>query len=276
MPAWSRPSASKKKSPSLKESIDQLKRQAEHTVYSGLDHLTQLNQHLQIATIFNRLFPRLYRQTITQLPAVQPDELIDRLLQPFVERISRQYFPLQDWDLEWVRENIPYIPISLENFDMESEFEGIPLPEQIAATMAGMYSHAPSWEDIQGRLGPTITLPLCFLDEKHHCRITSDRFAAVCRQFPEPVRSFSILLDIARHDTGSIFLDISYDYEMNSHGFTWTRKDIHQLSKQWKTAQRLARIAHRTVNGLLRQPEQWNTIFHCWQTLCRTENRKRK
>jgi hypothetical protein len=75
------------------------------------------------------------------------------------------------------------------------------------------------------------------------------------------------------HDTGTLFLDISYAYEAPDHGYTWTKQDIQDLTDQWKRAKQLTGTWIRTAKRLDAQPRHWQTIFSCWQQMCEHDTR---
>ncbi|MBU6482535.1 MAG: hypothetical protein KGS09_18580 [Nitrospirae bacterium] len=273
MPPACRPSASDHPRPSLSQAVEYLKKQKDLTVASALDELKALDRSLGVTTVYQQCFPRHYTRHLGQLKIAQPWNMGEKIFESFTELVSRKYFPVNNWDLEWVIESFPTIPIPLENFDVESEFEDVALPIQIAATMSGVYSYAPPWEAIQESLGPTITIPRCVLDREHQCTFEFDLFARLCQQHPLPVSTFPQVVQILAHNTGTAFLDFSYDYEMPDHGYTWTHGDILALQRQWRTARRLLRAMHRTVEQLKARPQAWSAIFACWDRICRLHRR---
>lgn len=273
MPAPCRLSVSDRPTPSLSQAVEYLKKQKDLTVASALDELKALDRSLGVTTVYQQCFPRHYTCHLAKVKIAQPWNLGETLLESFTELVSRKYFPVNNWDLEWVVESFPTIPIPLENFDVESDFEDVALPIQIAATMSGVYSYAPSWETIQESLGPTITLPRCFLKPEHRCELEFDLFARLCQQHPAPISAFPQVVQILAHNTGTAFLDLSYDYEMPDHGYTWTQEDILALQRQWRTARRLLRDMHRTVDQLKARPQAWSVIFACWDRICRSHRR---
>lgn len=273
MPAPFRQSASDRTAPSLAQAVVYLKKQHDLTVASAIDSLTTLHRSLGVTTVYQQCFPRQYTRHLATVTIAQPWEICEQLLHSFTDLVSRKYFPVNNWDLEWVHEQFPTIPIPLENFDVESEFEHVELPIQIAAAISGHYSYAPTWATIQESLGSTITVPRCFLDPKHRCEFDFDLFARLCQQHPAPIRTFPDVIRILAHDTGSIFLDISYDYDMPDPGYTWTRKNILELHRQWRLAQRLLGTMHRTVTQLQARPQSWSVIFACWDTICQSHRR---
>lgn len=273
MPAPFRPSASDRTAPSLAQAVAYLKKQHDLTVASALDELRALDRSLGVTTVYQQRFPREYRRHLAKTKFAQPMEISEHLLESFTELVNRKYFPVNNWDLEWVHEQFPTIPIPLENFDVESEFEHVELPIQIAAAISGHYSYAPTWARIQESLGPTITVPRCFLDPKHRCEFDFDLFVRLCQQHPAPIRTFPDVIRILAHDTGSIFLDISYDYDMPDPGYTWTREDILTLQRQWRLATRLLRTMQRTVTQLKARPQAWSVIFACWDMICQSHRR---
>lgn len=273
MPARCRPSASDRPTPSLAKSVAYLKKQQDLTVATALEALTTLDRSLGVTTIYQQCFPREYQRQLARVKVAQPCEICEQLLQSFTELVSEKYFPVNNWDLEWVLDQFPSIPVSLENFDAESEFEHVELPVQIAATISGHYSYAPTWATIQESLGPTITVPRCFLDPQHRCEFEFDLFARRCQQHPAPIAAFPQVVQILAHSTESIFLDISYDWECPDHGYTWTRKNILELHRQWRLAQRLLGTMNRTVTQLQARPQAWSVIFACWDTICQSHRR---
>lgn len=273
MPAPSRLSASDRPGLSLTHAVEYLKKQRDLTVGSALDELKVLDHSLRVTTVYQQCFPRHYARHLAKVKTARPWKIGEELLESFTEFVSRKYFPVNNWDLEWMIESFPTIPIPLENFDVESEFEDIDLPIQIAATMSGVYSYAPVWETIQESLGPTITVPRCVLDREHQCQFEFDFFARLCQQHPAPVSTFPQVIQILGHNTGSPFIDLSYDYEMPDHGYTWTYEDILALQRHWRATQRLLRNMNRTVQQLKTRPQTWSIVFACWEKTCQAHRR---
>jgi len=273
MPAQSRLSASDRPTPSLSQAVEYLKQQKDLTVASALDNLKALDHSLGVTTVYQQCFPRHYTRHLATVKITRPWKIGEELLESLTELVSRTYFPVNNWDLDWVAELFPTIPIPLENFDVESEFEGVELPIQIAAAMTGLYSYAPSWETIQESLGPTISVPRCFLEREHRCEFEFDCFARLCQEHPAPISRFPQVVQILAHNTDCVFMDLSYDYDMPDHGYTWTREDILALQRQWRIARRLLRDMQRTVDQLTARPQAWSVIFACWEKTCQAYRR---
>ena len=90
-----------------------------------------------------RSFHGGFALTAAALPHRSIKEAAEQLQEEFIKLIEQHYFPLDSWDTEWIRDRFPFIPIHLENYDCESEFEEAPLPICIAAAWVGHYSYAP-------------------------------------------------------------------------------------------------------------------------------------
>ena len=268
MPAASRPSGSDRPSLSLAQAVAYLKAQSELTVASALDNLKTLDRSLGITTVYQECFPREYRRHLAKLKTIQPMDICEHLIESFTDLVGRKYFPVNNWDLQWLVEQFPSIPISLENFDVESEFENVEVPIQIAAAITGHYSYAPNWATIQDLLGPSIVIPTCFVTPDHRCHFDFALFTQRCRQHPAPIATFPQMVQILGHDTGSMFLDVSYDWDYQQYDYTWTRKDILELQRQWRLATRLLRTMQRTVAQLQTRPQAWSVIFACWEATC--------
>jgi len=86
------------------------------------------------------------------------------------------------------------------------------------------------------------------------------------RQFP--ISGFPKVIDILGHCTGSLFLDISYDYESPDHPYQWNKRDLKALARQWKRAQIMQQSMDSTTKALLDNPSAWEAIFRCWSDLC--------
>ena len=274
MPAGSRLSASERSQFTLKTQLHALKAQQGLTLETMAEDLRTFQQRAPLLTVFHTLFPRQAPRAIQQAVLMPPTQFHEQLLEAFLTLVGKHLFPVDDGDMEYGLEQFPRIPIAALNHDEESDLEGEYLATQIAATIVGYYGNAPSWDDIQHALGPTIQIPSCFTDAHHQCRVNIDLFRTQCQHHPHPVSDFPTILQIVSHDTGSIYLDISYCYEVPEHGYEWTNaEDIQALTQQWNDAKRLTKIWLRTAKRLDAEPRHWQTIFACWQHMCEHETR---
>ena len=213
MPAGARLSASETQQFNLKEQIHALKTQQGATLESMAHALRTFQERTTIVDTFQSLFPQHARRAIQKALTSTPAAIHEHVLETFMTLVSTHHFPVEEWDVEQVLDQFPMIPICALNYDEESELEGEYLATRIAATMTGYYSNAPSWEEIQQALGPTIQVPTCFTDPHHQCRVNLGILTERCQQLRRPVSDFPTILRIMYHDTGTLFLDISYAYD---------------------------------------------------------------
>ncbi|MEK7761629.1 MAG: hypothetical protein AAB433_08625, partial [Nitrospirota bacterium] len=254
MPAGARLLASDTWQFNLKEQIHALKTQQGITLESMAQALRTFHERTTILDTFQALFPQHARQAIQKAMIASPAHLHEHLLETMMPLVNTHHFPVDEWDIVQVLDTFPMIPIAAINFDEESELEEEYLATRIAATMTGYYSNAPSWKDIQQVLGSAIQVPSCFTDSQHNCRVNFGIFSEHCQQHRPPVSDFPTILRIMYHDTGTLFLDISYCNEVPDHGYTWTKQDIHDLTEQWTRAQQLTKTWIRTAKRLDAQP----------------------
>jgi len=253
----------------LDSAVSTLRKIQHISVSYCLNYLREQEQAFCIMNVFHDLFPLEYRKAINTGAHPTIEKLAEHVQDKFVNLIETRYFPIESWDLEWLRDRFPYIPVQLINYDCESEFEDASLPIRIAAAWVGHYSYAPTWQEIQTELGGQISLPPCFVMPQHHCTVTAQAFKKHCAQHAYPVSGFPEVLDILNHATGSIFLDISYDYESQPDcSYQWNKRALNELTRQWHHAQVLLQSMHATCNSLVEDPSAWQTIFTCWSDLC--------
>ena len=231
--------------------------------------LRRCRDQIAIFDTLRQLLPRQAPRLIKQAFAHRNQDRYLTVLNRLVEHVNRHHFPIYDLDLDYLAECFPQLPIQCTNYDHESDFEGTGLATCIAATLSGFYSQAPEWTTIQERLGPTIPLPHCFTTPTHQCEIDFEYFAALCAKHPRPVKHFPTLLKILAHETGCLFLDVSYDWDGMQDHYTWNPDDIATLTAQWNTGKQLHRLWLQTDRQFTAQPAQWRTVFHCWEEMCR-------
>ncbi len=238
------------------------------SVPSCLEYLEERERDFCIVNTFHEIFPRRFRTAAAALPHRSIKEAAEQLQEEFIKLVEQHYFPLDSWDTEWIRDRFPFIPIHLENYDCESEFEEVPLPICIAAAWVGHYSYAPTWTNIQEELSEHATIPRCFLNPQHRCNVQFLDFRRRCARRRFPISGFPQVIDILGHCTGSLFLDISYDCESPDHPYQWNKRDLKALARQWKRAQLMQEAMNNTTKALLDNPSAWETIFSCWSDLC--------
>lgn len=238
------------------------------SVPSCLEYLEERERDFCIVNTFHEIFPRRFRTAAAALPHRSIKEAAEQLQEEFIKLVEQHYFPLDSWDTEWIRDRFPFIPIHLENYDCESEFEEVPLPICIAAAWVGHYSYAPTWTNIQEELSEHATIPRCFLNPQHRCNVQFLDFRRRCARRRFPISGFPQVIDILGHCTGSLFLDISYDCESPDHPYQWNKRDLKALARQWKRAQIMQQSMNSTTKALLDNPSAWETIFSCWSDLC--------
>lgn len=252
----------------LPEQLETLKSAQSNTLESMADSLRKSQSRVAIFETLQQLLPREAPRLIKQAFARGTEQCYLTILDRLVTHISRHHFPINDFDLDYLSEYFPQLPIESTNYDHESDFDQAGLATQIAASISGFYSSAPEWTAIQDQLDPTITIPSCFTRTDHHCKFNYDIFNALCGKHRSPVKNFPTLLRILAHDTDCIFLDVSYDWDPYQADYTWHPKDIATLTAQWKIGQRLHRLWKRTDEQFTQQPELWRTVFQCWEHMC--------
>lgn len=268
MPAPARLSASKIQSYSLHDAIQKLKAQEDVTLSTMTHALEEYRERAKILDVLHDLFPRHAARTLRKALRQPLKDVYEQLFGVLLDLVNTHYFPVDGWDLDFALGQFPLIPISAQNYDEESDFEGTHLATKIAATIAGCYGQAPSWQEIQQELGPTILLPTCFTNVNHTCHIDLEQLTALCQQHPHPVSGFPTLIQILLHETGTLFLDLSYCYDNPDHGYHWGKEDILELTRQWAIAKDLMDQWTHTAKTLDAQPQHWHTIFRCWQDMC--------
>lgn len=237
------------------------------SVQHSLDELHALRKRLAILPLFRTLFPRAFRETLKKTRTAGIQAQLEHLIERFVQGINQKYFPADDCDLEFIIDQFPHISLPLINFDVESEFEDVPVPERITAALVGSYSYAPSRHDIQ-HLIPDVQLPICWLTDGHWCDGDMHVLTKLCEQHPAPITHFPMLFRTLNHDTGSIFLDATYDTGDWGHDYLWNYDTVIELKTQWTLTKRILSTNRRTLHALERTPSHWNTIFRCWAAMC--------
>ena len=193
---------------------------------------------------------------------------IDHLFPSFIDAIIRFYFPVMDWDVDYIRERFPYIPLTLVNYDIESDFEHEPLPYRVTAHLVGHYSYAPSRDELR-QLLPAAQFPTCWNKQGHWCHINFPTLDALCSKHRSPVRHFPKLFLTLAHDTGSPFLDPSYDSgEWDDDGYRWDKNTIIDLKRQWDRTKAILKRNEQTARAMENNPSYWNTIFRYWGDSC--------
>lgn len=227
-----------------------------------------MQNQLKIIPLFRSLFPSLFRKAIHPKRAGSAREALHSLFSPFLKAVNKQYFPVDDFDLDYIIEYFPHIPLPLYNYDVESEFEGAPFPDRLTAAMVGSYSYAPNLSEIRAAY-PSIQYPPCWADDKHWCNGDIHLFTELCSQHPAPIRHYPLLFSTLAHNTDSIFLDASYDTGDWDHEFVWSIEDVQTLKFHWTRAKTILKTNANTIKALSDCPLLWNTIFRCWTEMCR-------
>lgn len=230
-------------------------------------------QQFGILGLLRQLLPRRAERIIRQALSTAPDNIYATAFNHIISHVDQHHFPIMNLDSDYLIDNYPYIAIECCNYDHESEFEYERTTTKVLAYFAGIYSNAPSREEIPELLGPAIQYPPCLREPEHQCDVDVDLLTTLCSHHPAPVRDFPIALRIMAHETDSIFLDISYDWEGPPLDYTWTPETITNLTEQWNTAKRLLRTLKTVEQKLEQHPHYWSTIFTCWDSMC-TQSKK--
>ena len=253
---------------SLPDAIEALKQQQIKGVDHCLEDLAHLQRRLSLLTLFQELFPSQFHKACRRLSHTTLDECLTRTLPPFMTAISKQYFPADDFDYDYAMDCWPEIPIPAHNYDVESDFEDAPRAIRVAAFLVGCYSSSPSLEDLRTEL-PGIHLPECWNDPKHWCKRDTNLYSKLSANEPRHIRNFWLLFETLAHDTGSIFLDISYDSGGCEHDYQWDKATVESLHQQWIRTKTITRTNAATIRAFDRAPASWNTLFRCWADMCR-------
>ena len=253
--------------PSLREALEHLRKRRQPEIEACLQELSQLHRQLALVPLFRDLFPGHFHKALKKIAGVTLSTFLQSLFPTFLQQINRHYFPVDDFDLDWVIDQYPLIPVPLMNHDVESEFEHEPVPIQIVAHLVGAYSYAPSRQDI-ARLLPGIRLPACWTDPNHWCHVNQSLLDSVCRRHPSPLRNFPLLYATLAHGTGIIYFDVTYESGDWGHDYTWSKETILDLRAQWQRAQPILKQNLSTIRQFERHPEHWNILFTCWEQMC--------
>ena len=176
---------------SLSQALHTLQNRRTQSVQQCLTDLSSVQNQLKIIPLFRSLFPSLFRKAIHPKRAGSAREALHSLFSPFLKAVNKQYFPVDDFDLDYIIEYFPHIPLPLYNYDVESEFEGAPFPDRLTAAMVGSYSYAPNLSEIRAAY-PSIQYPPCWADDKHWCNGDIHLFTELCSQHPAPIRHYPL------------------------------------------------------------------------------------
>lgn len=254
--------------PPLSHAVHDLHNRRAQSVQQCLTDLSSLRNQLKIIPLFRTLFPGLFRRSFHPKHARSAREAFHSLFLPFLNAINKQYFPVDDLDLNYIIEYFPSISLPLYNYDVESEFEDAPFADRITAAMLGSYSYAPTLSQIRAE-APGIQYPPCWADDKHWCNVDIRLLSELCSQHPAPIRHYPLLFSTLAHDTGCIFLDPSYDSGDWNHEFVWSIEDVHTLKSHWTRAKTIMKTNVSTIAAIGDNSLLWNSIFHCWADMCR-------
>ncbi len=241
-----------------------LQRQHLPSVREAVDRLWSCAFYrLRIYALYYQYFPRQYARS--PAPAIlTADNVPTKREAEFFRLVNDHLFPLPGelWEEAFMEEGVyPYIPLTPMGIDWSENLEDWPLPVQVFASLF-MWDGGhggPDWDELLGKTGPEIPRPTSFARDRV---LNWKKFTCLCRRAGGLMAYVPPAMDVVAHDTGNLWLDISYEDAVDH--YTWDRQDIDALTVEWQAAQAIMDKADRALEWLERDPRELGRVVSFW------------
>lgn len=212
----------------------------------------------RILQLYRRYFPDEFARSTAPLtiPRIGGEPGYSEREQEFFRLVNEHLFPLPD--LAFEMERFPSIPVCAKGIDWEDPPETYGLA--IHAVMALFVDQDFPWTNW---LPPTLHVETGELDW--------DKFKQLCQDGKGAVCQFPLLVELVAHDTGNLWLDISFDCNWES--FAWEEASLNYLSREWQRARDLIARINRALEQIDAHPRYYLTwLVRLWNRAIRRKD----
>lgn len=249
--------------PSASSAVANLKRLRFLPAQDAIARLATLADTGRILWLYRRHFPRAYARSTAsaQILISQVGECgYSEREKEFFTLVDQHLFPMPDLFFEESRFDV--IPIYPQGVDWDDDLEYLRL-----SLRAGM-------ELIQGEDSPFwaqwLPANLRPIAGDHAWK----RFERDCRRAGGLKSLFPQLIELVSHDTGNMWLDISW--EMGVQDVNWTEEDMKALTLEWRRARRYLDKLEPLLARIDKHPRYWLTeLVRLWNASLKMEGRRR-
>ncbi len=209
----------------------------------AVEQLAVWQETSRILQLFRRYFPQEFaRSSASTVIPKQGDErgYSERELE-FFRLVDQRLFPLPEMMFDM--ERLPSIPIYPQGVDWEDDSENLPLSLRAAMALISDGDGC-SWES---------WLPKHIRPEAGE-RDWS-RFMRLCRKAKGRATRFPLLIQLAAHDTGNMWLDTSREYSWEE--YFWGEQEMEFLIREWRKAERIFAQLNPLLDQMDKHPRYW-------------------
>gem|GEM_PF-798928 len=223
----------------------------------AVEQLAVWQESSRILLLYRRYFPQKFARSIasTVIPIHQDERGYSERELEFFQLVDQHLFPLPEMMFDV--ERLPSLPIYPQGLDWEDERDNLRLSLRTAMALVA--------ED-DGMLWET-WLPPGLRPESGEQ--DWDRFAEICRKEKGLAVRFPLLIELAAHDTGNMWLDV--DWESSWEEYPWDETAMEYLKKEWRTAQRIFAQLNPLLNQMDKHPRYWlKRLVKLWNRAIKT------
>lgn len=209
----------------------------------AVDQLAVWQETSRILHLYRRYFPQEFARSTasTVIPNQGGDRGYSEREEEFFRLVDQRLFPLPEFLFD--TERLPSIPIYPQGLDWEDERENFRVSLRAAMAIVsdedGMFWETWLPKDIRPASG-----------EREW-----SKFLNLCRKAKGRATRFPLLIQLAAHDTGNMWLDTSWEYSWEE--YFWGEQEMEFLIREWRKARRFFAQLNPLLDQMDKHPRFW-------------------
>jgi hypothetical protein len=256
---------------SVDEALDGLSRRRMVSVGQACRRLSDALDSVRILSLYKQCFPRQYARSSSPMLIVGDERYTEREFE-FFRLVNQHLFPLPDDVMDdWPdNQRDEYIPLTPMGIDWTENLDEWSLPVQVLATLA---MGADACDEMLDAIGPGTPNPIGL---GNGYVLNWKRFASLCRRAGGLMAWVPAALEVVGHDTGNLWLDITYETLDAGPMYLWTLDGVNGLAAEWRKAKRLLDKTQAVLDWLEPNARPLAQVIEFWNRAIEVKHEQRQ
>jgi hypothetical protein len=244
---------------SVDDALDGLSRRRMVSVGQACRRLSDALDSVRILSLYKQYFPRQYARSPSPM-LIAGDERYTEREYEFFRLVNQHLFPLPDEVMDdWPdNQRDEYIPLTPMGIDWTENLDEWSFPVQVLATLA-MGTEAS--DEMLDAIGPGTPGPIG-LGGDHV--LNWNCFASLCRRAGGLMAWVPAALEVVGHDTGILWLDITFESLDACPLYLWTLDGVKELAAEWRKAKKMLDKTQAVLDWLEPNPRPLAQVIEFW------------
>jgi hypothetical protein len=256
---------------SVDEALDGLSRRRMVSVGQACRCLSDALDSVRILSLYKQCCPCQYARSMSPM-LIAGDERYTEREYEFFRLVNQHLFPLPDDVMDdWPdNQRDEYIPLTPMGIDWTENLDEWSLPVQVLATLA---MGADACDEMLDAIRPGTPSPIGL---GNGYVLNWKRFASLCRRAGGLMAWVPAALEVVGHDTGNLWLDITYETLDAGPMYLWTLDGVNGLAAEWRKAKRLLDKTQAVLDWLEPNARPLAQVIEFWNRAIEVKHEQRQ